>query len=716
MLWDEKVYKDDNDLAAAVTQFKKDSESAFRDLREIHWVRDYLHYHSRHDPTMFRGQAAKLTGSDPYPYESKIFLPETYQQIETAAPRLSAGVLGAWPPYRLTPEIPDNDIPQAHELDEVTRIVQGWHNQQLHKDVRIQRAIDPWLRNALIYGTTVLFVEWVTRKGKRWYRKVSENSDNFPLTSEKRLLEDRLRVSSVPLWHFYPDPIGHSIRGQNDTQPCRACARGYLIDIDRLWQSIEGSRERGWAIDGKPVTKKMLEKLKGTASGYKDWHLFLQAQVGKRSDGDGTVWGGQGKSAERLIPVIDFWEEEAHIVHLGGDSKPTIVLKELGNKHPYLNVGIPFVLLKPTPLDHELFGISTAEMIANLNHAENTLLNARMENIKRAMDQFVVFDKEAFDDPNKILSQPWGVHAVTGMDVSKVFEVKVIPDVTANSHIEIERMHQHIQRTGGGSEGAQGVGDPNSPTARGTLALLGEGNTRYARQVRCIGEDLAELGRVMHGVDQQYLTRPRIVRLTGRDGEDAQAVLTPDMLKSDFEFAFDTRPEAVNKAQMLQLLTNAMPAFSQYARFNMEHAIVRWATIAGEPNPRKYLKGDVNHAEQEHKLFEMTGRMPQVEIDHDHQADVPAHLKYRAEVAQGKDGEMRVMEIDLHLEDHMAMVSNIGGAPMPDRTSVQGPEFGAGGPGPEMAMGGGGGMAGGGGGGGMGPLPGVAQGGGYDGT
>lgn len=691
-----KVYSNPkpDDLAAGIFRAYKASKQALQPLREVVWRRAYLFYHSCHDLTMFSRTVAK------YPFESAVFVPMPFQQVETSAPRLAAGVLANDPLARLRPIIVDGEQELEHQAMEWCRRTQALINTQLVEDVKIRRELPKWIRDAEIYGTTVLFVEWFSRTGHRWRQRRAGKGDEWDFKPQqvdgknvKELIEDRIKVTAIPIWNFFPDPRARSL------EDCRFVIRQEIMDVDRLWSWIEASKDaREWKITSK---KQLEETVMGKVTGDDDWLKARQADVGRISTDQGTGWKPTHED-KRLVRVLDWYDDDWHIILLGSEKDFLIALKEK-DKHPCKNAGKPFVLIRPTPLNNEIFGLGLIESIAGVAHQVNTLVNIRNVNLLRSLNNIILCNNLANIYAQRVMSQPAQAYDVDGsVPLDEAMKVVDWPDITGNVYLEVDYWHQQGQLTGGGSDFAQGQASRGfTETARGIGYMLEAGNARYQLKVHSIGEDLGELVRVMLAIDGQYVNKTRLVEIMGDDGAGVWLPIGPDMVSRDYRVKVDTRPAAANPSLEQQLFVNWLQIVGQWPELNRAEAILRAAKLFRQAEPRSLLQAQNTDAHLENDLFRKTGKMGPVSPSEPHGYHRKTHEQLAQDgtlgrlMSQGR--EDLVQEFMEHYTRHLEFEGLARAVPQAGGQGAEGqgaPPGGGGAapPGAQQAGGGGGGM------------------------
>jgi hypothetical protein len=646
MYAEKATYEDDQKAAFMVWRAYEQSKDAFRDLREVTWRRNYLYYNSKHDLTMLK-RAVRGEGQN---YKDSIFIPTVFEQIETAAPRLTAGVLGNDDMFRVKGVLQDNEQTEASKIREWARKNQSLLNAQLVQDVRIRRELPKWVRDAEIYGTKWLFVEWDSRTWPEWKQVQQGNTTDyrFQKTGE-RLKSDKIKVTGLSIFDVLPDPRGTTV------EDCRYIIRVARIPVDDLWAHIKATKPaKKWKVKSKKELSEFMTSSMAENATTDDYKRFLQQEVERLS----TDGGDRGTvEDQRIVRILDFWEDEVHIVVAWAGSKRKTLLIEYAadGQHPYMILGKPFVKICPTPIDNEMFGIGI-ESVTQLAHQVNILANVRNANLMRSANNLVICNNMAGMYASQILSQPDGAFDVDGaVPLDQTIWMKDWPNVTSDLYQEQDYYHSRIQTTGGGTDLNQGQTTPGSTeTARGIGMMIEQGNARFRLKVHAIGEGMADLGRAMYKIDQQYMTKPRVVRIIGKDGGDTFIDILPEMVAREYDIMFDVRPEAANRSAVEQRFINYLNIVSQWPEFNRTEAIIELGRLSDQSNPRQFINVKFNEADDENSIFRKTGRFPPANQADNHAEHIETHNEVFPDDVR-KHGDAGAQEFYRHQEDHLQM-------------------------------------------------------------
>ena len=634
------VYKDDNDLSAHIEQMVQDSKASSSILRDEVWPRGYRYYHNIHDPKMFKGTDALPGPGGDFPLDSSVFRALTHYEVENSVARERPAILNADPPWRVVPYIDDIDFCDKDMMWKHAAAVQHLLHNQWIRDVRAPKLIGPVLREAFLYGTCILRVEWMRRYAPTWGQIPHVDGTAYPdgvpddvaekggrrtwafgklnRVGPRRPAEDRARVNIVPWPNWFPDPFGRSIDGENDTQPIRACAELLIMPDDALIDWIMSSKNRGWnrtfykrngELDTKKLRKK-IDEVSGGVTDNDDWIKRQQMDVGKLS----TSGYGTTRANDRLVRIYAFsenWPEPRYILSAGKPGAGLTLLDEVGEDHPGLMAGIGYVLVKPIPLANELFGLSKVEQMAGAQHEMNVLVNLRISALSRSVSGITIISTQGGLHARDFLSQPGGFVELNGYyDPAKQVHHIDFADPGATIYREVDELRSDATLNFGNTDPMMGNANAQTPdTARGLATTVEMGTIRQTMESEEMGLCFAQVGEKLLALDRQFITAPTYARIAGKKGADAWAVINPDMIGTRFEpLTFDTRPVVVNPALQEQKFVNFAQLWGQAQGFPVGLAMRTHAKMLRIPDAEQYGGPPVNDAEWENIEFVRSGK------------------------------------------------------------------------------------------------------------
>ena len=609
-----------------VFDFVEDSEQALSPLFEHQWRRNELLYWSRMDKTMWRNAMGATQWQNGSPFESSLFMPTVLQQVELLVPRLSSALLANNPMVRATPLLrPEETLAVEALAWEQAEAKERWLHHQFVRDVRIRRRLAPWLRGAALHGTKMLFVDWISRDGPDWKQVPKTNAQGqetgvWEYKKGKSVrLEDRIRVTGHALWDVYPDPRGQTFRGE-DGVVCRAVARKIIMDCDDLIGWIKGSPTKDWWFKKTKQGKQKKGKTPSDATWMQELK-DLQDQVKPKDNKTACILaevgrlgtrGGHGHSSgqttakqdKKLICLYDYWEPAGgrHMLVAGTKSKGLLLLTE---PNPFTSLGLPFIAIRPVPLDNQLYGMGIVDMIEHLVHEVNALTNLHMTGAIREANPMVFLDTASGLSAAELMAQPYAIHAVNSMvDIDSIIKIVPFTATSAAAHQEREYAMGQLEATSGGSDFAM-TGDPGkNTTARGINSFIQQHAPRFVLEAFQCGEAICELAEAMDIMNSQFITGMRTFSFADpKAHRNSLMSISPTELARPVEIDFDARPEAANPDLRANQVLQWVETWKADPNFDTSEAIVESGQHLRIPMPQRFLKERDQRPELENALF-----------------------------------------------------------------------------------------------------------------
>jgi hypothetical protein len=624
---DRETYKDPEKARKMVFRAVKKSREAFAPLRDEQWVRAFLYYHSKHDPTAFQ-KAVYATGDSSYPYDVKIFYPTITEQVETQTPRLVRSLLANDPFMRAEPVMTTDDMGRQAELEGYAeRAGQLIQEQLLSPEcVQLRRHMAPWVRDAKIFGIKWLFIDWVYREGDDWYQKlVAPGRWEYTKRDNPEVLEDHIRVVGKSPWDVHPDPRGASVHGRGAAPGCRYIATEGVEDIDRIWGWVKSHPEKNWWYkrrDPKNPSRSTksesdayneLKKLQGQVKSDWDKQRELLAKVGQLAES-----ADAGDENRRLIHYTDYHEPRGgnHILVFGEEQGKSLCA--LIEPAPIRKLGLPFVAIRPIPLDGQLYTRGVPGLVEGLVHVINAMVNLRLHDLIRSVHPLMLVNTQAGISADDILYQGVPVLNIDGsVPTKEALHIHSYPPANNEAFLEVDNMEDHLRKAAGGTVETMGGGQETKYQPwRSTEAFIQQVGARFALESSQVAEDFAELGWAMHQVNRQMITAPRLVRLHGAAAQpemgrrNAYRRVTPEDLDRDIEIYFDARPEAANPTALAGRMLEWGKVVFQLPEFKRSKFIVDYGNVLGVPRSEQYVEAPSRKPEHENHYFRQVGEMP----------------------------------------------------------------------------------------------------------
>jgi len=496
--WDKKEDKDI--LNIVLERFEKAAK--FRRPHEEKWLRWYKLYRSY---TEKREVGANL------------FIPYTFSIVESVQPRLVTTLFASRPYIGVLPLRPDM-VTQARNMENLL-------DYQLIQRINIVEVASQWIKEALIYGTSIIKVGWrfETKKTRTTapLRTILGVPVGSKVVEQETVVYDDPKIEHIDLWDFYVDPEATSI---DDAEYC----------IHRIYRTKEHLKKLADAGIYKNIDKVEIRANIINAD--------LGAEERRAAVGLGTV--GQTDRIE----LIEYWEDDRIITV----ANRAVVIRNEPN--PFWHGRKPFVRLVDQPVPHEFYGIGEIEPIEYLQLELNDTRNQRMDNVNLVLNRMWKVLRSADIDPAQLVSRPGGFVEVDDMNDIEPLE---FIDVTSSSYKEEEEIKRDIDRTTGVYDYARGETTDRRETATTASILSSAANERFKLKIQLMEDmGLRRLGSLLVQLNQQFIDKERVIRILGPDGMFFNTI-GPDDIKGQFDVMAigSTVEPVVNRDARLNQLT-----------------------------------------------------------------------------------------------------------------------------------------------------------------
>ena len=441
-----------------------------------------------------------------YAGRAKLFIPYIFATIETIIPRL----IGSKPTINAVPREP-SDIENADINSSLFHY--NWDIMNMKRKIKI------WVKQALIYGTSIAKIYWQFEEDKY----------------------DQPNVDILDVFDFFVDPDATNME---DAQ--------YVI------QRAERNYDYLAKNDNYKLPKELAFKIQ-----QDEYKVQRDAILGlsKPNDKDSKkveileYWGnfdinGDGINEECLLVIAD---------------KEYLIRAEL---NPYEHGKKPFIRLVDIEIPSSFWGIGEVEQLSSLQYELNDVRNQRMDNVTLILNRMWKVDKNADVDEQDLISQAGQIIHTGRMDG---IEPLITPDVTTSAYNEETLIKADIQLVSGVTDYTQGQGNKSmagggglaNNTATGIMLLQEAGNQRFKYKLDNIEDALIDLGEQLLALNQQFLDKEMKLRIVG-EGRTRWIEMNPDNLKGNFDIAVEagsTQPmnKSVRRAEARELLQAVIP-------------------------------------------------------------------------------------------------------------------------------------------------------------
>ena len=578
---DIKLTKKEQDaLTLVMDRFHDYSDYRLKNYDEL-WSDSWKQYRSR------------LAYEKNYEYQARLFIPYSFTAVETAIPRIIEAFFAQDPVMAVKPTIED-DVEDAE-------LMQIYLNHQL----RLMDYAETFLfqdKDVLVSGTTFAKVDWKKdiRKQKKLkleeyhelYEEVPEMDEMVGMPTGKMIKQPIGEAKKRPVYSDGYDKKGnpkgtpvleeYGVEIYND--PYVYYVDPYKLFIDPNANPIDPIGTAEAVIFVTETTIDELEALQ-TQGVYKNISKVKQVKGTTDFDyGDERYTNVDIKSPKTVedkhsnkVLLYEYWEDNRIITV----AEETVVIRDSVN--PYWHCKKPFVMARICPVPNEIYGIGLMEMVTCLQNELNDVRNARMDNVKLALNRMWIVARDADVDLEKLISEPGGV-------ILSNYADGIVPlpqnDVTQSSFAEASAIADDIDRTLGVHDPARGK--PTSrETATGVLSLIEQASMRFKLMIMILGKMFSKIGELMVDLNQQFAPTEKVIRLTGGD---FKRIPVQDIIhRYDFE-PVGAALEGLTKYARIEQLLRVRNTVVSNPEFNLTELDKEILNLLNFKNVDKYFK------------------------------------------------------------------------------------------------------------------------------
>lgn len=504
-----------------------------------------------------------------FPTTRPVHVPEPYKAVEGFVPR-AASLLIEQPGWFRVIGMDDQGKKNS---DLITRLLLA----QLKRD-NFSTKFRSTLRDTAIYGYSPGKVSWEKRRRKIKYNKVTSKPSDDPskpgdvLTLKRgvdaEINEDGPTLKVVDVFDFIVDHRFHDhqnspgviyrseqfendIKGMEDSGHYKNVAQLLAADVDQKPNDIEGP----------PGTMAN----PSTFRDIRDYNDGIAIDI------------RQEKAAYRLYEIYEFWglfdKDYDEDTGAKGEEKEFVIT--MGRQIHNANTSGGWTILRiaenpfwhgrrPTPVSHyvrrshSFHSIGLIEPIVNLSAELDDSRNMALAARGLASKPVILASDDADIYPNNLTLDPGSLIRVRNTDAVKPM---FIPDRSDTAYKAEEVIKSDIRETTGIISTYQGSSDSASETATSVVNRTREANKRISEVAKNIAEGfLIPMLEMFHSMNQQMMTKERMVELVGEDGltVDVRKV-QPEEVAGMVNFEITALPEievAGLKARMLDAFTD----------------------------------------------------------------------------------------------------------------------------------------------------------------
>lgn len=512
---------------------------------------------------MYRAYRSYVDKRPPGSWESRLFLPESFKQVETILPRLVAQL----PRFRCEP-VGEEDVQPAEVMEFLLN-----HSAETSG---LYIELTSCFKDALIYGTGILKVfrgdilETATRTVPVMEDIVTQIAEPLidPDTGQPLLDPDGNPVLDTRDEVVGQMPIGYEVEQYDRVAYDGPMAKA--LDPFNFWIAPEAEEvdPARYTFDRSFLDKEEVQDR--IEQGIYHWPEF---------DADRSSGSYEDiPSIERLAEIgltnagLPLGKFEALECWTKRGMQITVLNRQVVvrvQKNPFWHKQKPYIRFVNYPMPHEFYGIGEVEAISGLQNAINAIQNRRLDEVVLKLHQPTAVNPDLLHSLDDLIRKPGQVIRTRGDIPSKdVLSTIDLGDVNSSAYVEVDHLKQSIQETTGVSNVQQGLESTQSETATGTAILQEMGSTRFGFKSRLfeLGA-LKRLGKQMGSILQQFTPKERVIRLLGPAGEYMFQNVDPLAIQGALDYSIETssiiQSETVKREQAMGLFNILYPVLAQ---------------------------------------------------------------------------------------------------------------------------------------------------------
>ena len=297
---------------------------------------------------------------------------------------------------------------------------------------------------------------------------------------------------------------------------------------------------------------------------------------------------------EGYAEIWEYYDVSSNTMSVFSEGSDMFLVKPM--KMPY-SFGQPFVMIRNYDVPDHFYPIGDLESIEplqlELNETRSQMMNHRKKFSRKYLYKESAFDqlgRSALESDEDNVMVPVSSDEPIGNVVTAFPAVINPPEFYNQSNMIIG----DIDRISGVSEFQRGAVSELRRTASEVNLLQDAANARTSDKLAVVEQAIAEVGRRMLQLAQQFMQGEQVARVMGRDGEPIWINFDRDYLQGDFDFevaAGSTQPHNESfKRQMALQLVDAMAPFAGAGIVDMSKLAAHVLQFGfGVKNPDEFL-------------------------------------------------------------------------------------------------------------------------------
>ena len=320
----------------------------------------------------------------------------------------------------------------------------------------------------------------------------------------------------------------------------------------------------------------------------------IEADSGVKSRWDNDDERDRYKELVDRVTLYEFYDLENGTISVCTDTGDDYLLDP--TPMPY-SFGHPFVMLRNYDIPDVFYPMSDLEAIESLQEELNKTRTQMVNHRKRYARKYLYHERSFGPEGREALESDEDGRFVPVVDENRnlgevvvpLAQVPLAPEMYNHSNI----IEQDINTVSGVSEYARGQMPEIRRTATEASIIADAGNARAADKLAMVELNIGEVARLVLQLMQQFMTRPQMVRITGKDDEKFFVAYSRDDILGEYDFAVEGGStqhlnETARRQQAISLMNAVGPLVgtvidpAELAKYVLSYGF-------GVKNPEKFM-------------------------------------------------------------------------------------------------------------------------------
>jgi hypothetical protein len=432
---------------------------------------------------------------------TQLHSPEPYKAVETWHPRAMKALFGQEPWYRFEGEQDQDEVGARHQ-EALCR--------HQHREMGWLTTASQLVRSLGIYGTAIQKTYWEQKYRTVAYQQAQRVPDEEHPGLSKTIVRpvqreeftfDGNAARQVSIFDFFTSPNVGRIEDAEWAADRTMWSQGAVLKMGRdgHWKNLDQLKDR---------------------TGDNDINFGDEFKE-RKAYSYGVFDSREAALASHInhFEVLDWWgladfgdgEQIYNVVMLDPKGAQVVVLVR---KNPLWHGQMPYQVARFTALEEELYGIGLIEPIARLSQEKDLKKNIYHQASRLESNPMLVVETNANVADGQLIARPGLVLRAESADAIKPLFIPKVSDAALQAMGELD---QDIHGTTGITPAMRG--QAQSDTATETMSDVNESNMRIMGPIENLERELiTPMLTQMASNNQQFMTRPRAIRVLGPEG------------------------------------------------------------------------------------------------------------------------------------------------------------------------------------------------------